>query len=435
MKKFYGWLAALLLLAMAGAQAEGTAPKFTTTRLLDAMAGVYYHIRLDAKGDAPLAYSFYSNPQGGNAFPNELEISSEGVISGTPKYAGTYTFSIQVSNKSGVDRTQLTLKVKPFDESTLEAGGKNPDIIGAGQDPIAGVANVLAGGRVLIYADTAYFTDIKGFLYSAAAPFKKAELRFKARAYAWLDANGDTLYYYQRYLDNKATATAKQAVYTMRIASDPLGAKGRGTLTALGREGLANLSVTDKIALWTQAEGMLMRVSLKGGSPVPLRVYYKGQALAADMALPHNGYVYFRALDGLLYRAPLDGQIAQPLTREKITAYTLAGSPGQEALYWTDRKNQLYRAALDGEAATAIEGVRASALNADAQHVYYINPADKGHIWRFACDGQSAPEAVCQTPAKGVYVFDGYIAFEAKKGRALYALSLTQGAQPIRLGK
>mgnify|MGYP002411125447 FL=1 len=349
-------------------------------------------------------------------------------------------FTVRATNNKGSGDRVMKLRVLPFDESQLSAGGLDSRVIGLGFDPIAGVSNGPNGGRVAMHGDKAYFLDPKGYLYEAVAPFKKAALVYKAREYAWLDTTGDMMYYYHRYLSQRAPAPANPDAtkapdgYVIRIASDPIGKKGRATLLDLRRKDVADLAVTDKIALYIQ-EGLMYRVELAGGSAVALRAYHQGRELTPDHALPFNGYAYFRdKKDAKLYRMALDGQVATQLTQVKAEAFTLAEKDGETLLYFADAKRQVHVVAASGGEAKEVSGIRAGALNADKEYVYFTNAGDKYKVCRFAT-GTDKAETLADTAAGSVYVFDDHIAFEARKGKTLYILPKAGGEKPVKLGK
>ena len=67
---------------------------------------------------------------------------------------------------------------------------------------------------------------------------------------------------------------------------------------------------------------------LKNGKVTTMRAYAGGREIEAASTFPYNGYAYFTGKnDGRLYRMPLDGELAQPL------------SPGKRyaAVVWEDR--------------------------------------------------------------------------------------------------
>lgn len=79
-----------------------------TTSLAPAEAGSAYSATLSSSGGSSYTYSLASG-----VLPSGLTLSANGVISGTPTAAGTFTFTISVTDQSGrkADR-QLTLEVK-----------------------------------------------------------------------------------------------------------------------------------------------------------------------------------------------------------------------------------------------------------------------------------------------------------------------------------
>ncbi len=429
----------VMAFAMAGASASG-APEVLTQYLPDAMVGVYYNTRLKASGEDPLTFTVAYVTTERNDFPNALKLSASGVLSGIPENPGTLVFTVRATNNEGSGDAILKLKVLPFDESLLEAGGQNTAIIGYGNDSYTGAANGTNGGRVAMHGEKAYFLDKKGYLYEAAAPaFKKPALVYKAREYAYLDVIGDTMVYYQRYLSQRAPdvpeGEKKQPDgYVTRLATDPIGKKGRATLAELRRKGVEDLSITNEVAVYIQ-EGQLYRVELANGRSTTLRAYHEGQEIQADKLLPFNGYAYFRGKrDKLIYRMPLDGQVASPLTQVKAEAFTVAELEGETVLYFTNAKKQLHVLPASGGEAREVAGIKAGALNADGEYVYFTNSADKYKLCRFM-PGQDKAETLSDTAAASVYVFEDYIAFEARKGGSLYILPKAGGEKPVKLGK
>ena len=433
-------LCAFVLAGTAGVIAsESRMPEIVTRHLPDAMVGVHYSTRIKADGGGSLSFSVAYVVTERNDFPNALKLSPSGQLSGTPEYPGTLVFTIRATNEVGSGDAVLKLKVLPFDAAKLAAGGQNPAIIGYGNEPYTGAANGTNGGRVAMHGENAYFLDTKGYLYMTEAPFKKAALVYKAREYAWLDVTGDTMVYYQRYLSERAPAAAEGEKkqpdgYVTRLATDPLGKKGRATLAELRRKDVVDLSVTNEVAVYIQ-DGQIYRVELANGRSAALRAYHEGRELTADKLLPFNGYAYFRGKrDGLIYRMPLDGELASPLTQIKAEAFTVAELDGETVLYFTDNKRQLHVVPAAGGEAWEVPGIKAGALNADGDYVYFTNSAEKYALCRFA-PGQDKAETLSDTAAASVYVFDDYIAFEARKGKTLYILPKAGGEKPTKLGK
>ena len=80
-------------------------PKIITKSITAATEGQPYTFKLEAEG-INLTWSSL------NALPKDLTLSKEGIISGTPKTAGTYRVIFVVKNSAGTDNAVLTLTVK-----------------------------------------------------------------------------------------------------------------------------------------------------------------------------------------------------------------------------------------------------------------------------------------------------------------------------------
>nr|MCZ9319237.1 InlB B-repeat-containing protein [Methanocorpusculum sp.] len=84
-------------------------PKITTTGLPEGITDTKYEeVTLKATGTTPITWSIAS----GN-LPNGLTLSPDGIISGTPTKAGTFTFTVQAANAdpAGTDTKQLTITI------------------------------------------------------------------------------------------------------------------------------------------------------------------------------------------------------------------------------------------------------------------------------------------------------------------------------------
>lgn len=90
----------------------GEAPTFLTKTLPQATVGEDYGFILEAdRHDAEFSVSY--NPGGANDFEKTgLSLTVEGMLIGKPTKAGTYTFTVCVSNAYGEDYGVLTLKVE-----------------------------------------------------------------------------------------------------------------------------------------------------------------------------------------------------------------------------------------------------------------------------------------------------------------------------------
>jgi hypothetical protein len=91
-------------------------PTITTNTLPDGETEIAYNQTLVAGGDTPLTWSL----EGGN-LPNGLNLSPDGVISGTPTTAGTFNFTVKATNNAGSDTKELAIfiddRMSIFDNS------------------------------------------------------------------------------------------------------------------------------------------------------------------------------------------------------------------------------------------------------------------------------------------------------------------------------
>ena len=89
----------------------------TTTSLPDATVGQPYSFQLQATGGIPPYTWNKYKPKGSGALPWHVTLSRSGLISGTPKHAGTYTIIIKCLDSTLSHKTQavqtLTLTVNP----------------------------------------------------------------------------------------------------------------------------------------------------------------------------------------------------------------------------------------------------------------------------------------------------------------------------------
>ena len=433
----------LLMFGCMGSAISGSV-HFANESLPEAMAGVYYHARVKVAGDdIPYVVALTTNPDGDNLFPSGLAITEDGVIYGTPKREGVFTFALLV--EYGDDGTAFwvtKLVVNPFSQEALEQGGKDIGIIGEGNDSLTGVANGLSGGRVTMESDkdTVYFISAKHKLYAIDKPYTKAVELFSAPEYRWLDSIGSSLYYYHRYYqrpDMEESADA-EGYYVTRICRDPAGKKGRETLTELSVKEVMDLSITDKIVLYIQGKekGVIKRMPLKGGDAVSLRCYHDGKELQADRVFPYNGYAYLRnAANGCLYRVALDGEAAQKLTDEKASAYTVSRVNNEDFLFYAKTDGALFRVPLAGGEKEAFGKFKASAINSDADSLYFANKSDKNRLYRVSSGSPDSPEKLTDFAVDQIYVFDNMIAVQKKGGQELYVLSKDAAGEPVRIGK
>jgi hypothetical protein len=433
-------IAVLIVLPLPGL--TYVAPEFVSDKHLpDAMQGVYYSTRIKASGSNPITLSFEPGDYTSHSFPQGLTMDKEGLIYGTPQKAGNYSFVVKAEDKAFPAHTTsiFYLTVKPYDENALKAGGTNAQVIGSGADDLTGIANAPNGGKAAMGKGFLFFVDSKGYLMQSTDPFRKAERSYGAVEYDCLDTLGNDLYYFHHYLETvkqKSTPlthkTTPKKQYVTRIVQDSINQKGRNTLVTLKKR-ISNLSVTNEIVLYIQ-DGLLKRAALANGKESSMRAYAGGGEIQAASAFPYNGYAYFTGQnDGRLYRMPLDGQVAEPLSPGRVTAYTTALFQGAPTLFYADASQQLFHAGLDGTSPQALEGLKAGALNADNTCVYFTNALDNNRVYRLEPDsGVAVP--LSESPAKNIYVFETHIAFEPQSGSAVIILP-KEGGSEARLNR
>ncbi len=82
-------------------------PAVTTTSLPFGIVGVAYNVGIEAEGTEPFSYTKISGD-----LPAGLNLSDEGVISGTPAAEGISTFTVKVENGFGEDTQELSITIK-----------------------------------------------------------------------------------------------------------------------------------------------------------------------------------------------------------------------------------------------------------------------------------------------------------------------------------
>ena len=83
-------------------------PIIKTEKLPNGRAEEVYNQTLKAKGIKPITWSLESGD-----FPEGLEISETGIISGIPLEDGTYIFTVKATNEAGDDTKELTIIIAP----------------------------------------------------------------------------------------------------------------------------------------------------------------------------------------------------------------------------------------------------------------------------------------------------------------------------------
>lgn len=435
-KKISVFLVCLLLPLCAFAVSP---PTISTDVLEDAMAGVYYNAILSGQGEAPVRYAMLYNNDGSTGFPSGIKVSSGGVLYGTPTTPGKYTFRLCISNEKGESYKTLTLRVKPFDESSLKRGGENKKLIGSQNDTVDGLGNPVNGGLATMQEDRLFFVNQKGLLCESTAPYTQQKRRFGQPLYAGLAVREDVLYYFQSYLDKKGE-TKYDHTYVNRIAMDPLGDKGRQTLTTLSKRELKvsclYLLEDHLLFLVGEKDAVITRVPLVGGNESVMHCYHNGKELHPRMMIPYQGQVYFiNEADQKLYRVWLDGEVAEELYDQPVQSLLIAMRDDEACLFLTDDENKILTLPLDGGEAEAFGDMKALTLNADRNFLYYTNPDDKSAVYRLPLDNPEAPEKICELSCDQVYVFENTLVFRAKnkKKTNFYTMNKTGEDQPVQI--
>ena len=93
---------------------SGTIPTITTSSLSAGNIGDEYSATLTATGTKPITWSLKS----GSSLPSGLNLTSNGVISGTPTVSGDYNFTVVATNSAGSVEKNLSLKIKNLQKIT-----------------------------------------------------------------------------------------------------------------------------------------------------------------------------------------------------------------------------------------------------------------------------------------------------------------------------
>lgn len=426
-----------LTLSLSAAEATGL-PVVSTTRLVDGMAGVHYASRISAAGETPLVFALVTGEGAADIFPKGMRLSETGILSGAPRDAGQYHFTVRVTNPSGSTFINYRLNIEAFDPLKLQAGGEDISVIGEGNDSLAGISNALNGGQMTMQSDILYFIDRQGYLYHLSSPFdKKADKLFKARRYAHIDSLSDTLYYFHSYLDEGASKKSGIPSYIHRIARDPIGGKGRSTLVSLDKDACRSLSVTAELLLFIGHDELMKRSALDGerNRSIDLRVYHDGREIKAEDVFPYNGRMYIREnKTGHLYVAWLDGQLADPLVTESVKHYTLAPIGEEIKLIWTNREDRLYCLSLEGGVSEELDKLKATALNANDTCLFFADAANKNRLSMIDRDNPDEAIQLTDFAVDRIYSFDDYVAVQKKGKQEYYILPLKQPLQkPMRI--
>jgi hypothetical protein len=92
----------------------GTAPTITTASLPGGTVGTAYSQTLATEGDAPITWDIDTG-----SLPGGLNLSTAGVISGTPTTANTFNFTVKAANAAGNDTKQFSITIAPAPAPTI----------------------------------------------------------------------------------------------------------------------------------------------------------------------------------------------------------------------------------------------------------------------------------------------------------------------------
>ena len=156
---------------VAGGNGGGTntlpaAPSITSTLLPTATMGVEYKEQLTATGGTPITWSYTGS------LPEGVNISSSGLISGTPKAEGSFRFTLKASNSAGSTNRQMTLVVsgaeytvsKGANASWSQGGEEGMTFQGSGSQEFT----VRVDGSAVPAADLVFSADKTEVTISAA---------------------------------------------------------------------------------------------------------------------------------------------------------------------------------------------------------------------------------------------------------------------------
>jgi hypothetical protein len=129
-------------------------PIITTTTLPKGAVGIAYSETLTATGDDPITWAL----QAGN-LPTGLELSINGVISGTPTNEGTFTFTVKATNNAGNDTKELSIIIEK--DEGIEELTMNNEQLTIYPNPTSGELQILVNNEQLIMNNVELF-DIYG---------------------------------------------------------------------------------------------------------------------------------------------------------------------------------------------------------------------------------------------------------------------------------
>jgi plastocyanin domain-containing protein len=89
-------------------------PTILTESVPGGVVGTAYNVTLDAVGDPTIIWTIEDGK-----LPTGLMLSSDGIISGTPKASGTFTFTVKAANHDGEHMMEYTIVIEPASVTVL----------------------------------------------------------------------------------------------------------------------------------------------------------------------------------------------------------------------------------------------------------------------------------------------------------------------------
>lgn len=442
-----------------------------TEKLPDAIQYVPYGYKLIADGNG--RFSTYNTKEGKKSFPEGIKVSSNGSIFGVPENAGTYEL-IVAQTIDGRDYVKtLKLRILPFDKSLLKTGGEDTDILGSMDESLKGNANTLNGGKMELFENEIHFINKKGFYMSYNLEKGKAKNRFSTPKYSFLNKIDEGILFFNSYIESKnvdlssignagsletpdSESPLKYNIkYTNRVLMQLEGQKRKPILNIAYKD-IENLQTHNNsfyYLLGEKKEKRLYKSPIEGAKSKEVIYFYDEKPIQISSFILSNGKIIFKAKDGFIYSAFLDGNIANRVLDKKSKLYCLVEAEGKTAIAYTDNKNQLYIHDMEKNESVQIKNTFASALNAGDGVLYFSNAKKKNTLYQIKLDEnalkatkeikkgklkirQASLEAseLSKLSASGIFVFDNYIGFKHKKNGAMYLLS--QGnSKPLLLSK
>ena len=114
--------AAIFLFLMFGASVAfaDIVPVITASEMPNGAMWWHYSEAIPVRGTAPIKWSIIDG-----SLPSGLNLSEDGIISGTPRWQGTKYFTVQASNNAGYARKRLSIYISGALGNSSSSGGCN----------------------------------------------------------------------------------------------------------------------------------------------------------------------------------------------------------------------------------------------------------------------------------------------------------------------